>query len=38
VVVPDGTEIGVDPEADRARGFTVTPRGVVAVPKRYRFG
>jgi len=38
VVVPDGTEIGIDLEADRARGFTVTPRGVVAVPKSYRFG
>ncbi len=37
VVVPDGTEIGIDLEADRARGFTVTPRGVVAVPKSYRF-
>jgi glucose-1-phosphate adenylyltransferase len=38
VTIPDGTEIGVDPEADRARGFTVTARGVVAVPKAYRFG
>lgn len=38
VSIPDGTEIGVDLELDRARGFTVTPRGVVAVPKAYRFG
>lgn len=37
VEVPDGTEIGVDAEADRARGFTVTASGVTAVPKAYRF-
>jgi glucose-1-phosphate adenylyltransferase len=37
VEVPEGTKIGVDPEEDRARGFTVTPNGVVAVPKSYRF-
>ena len=37
VEVPAGTEIGVDAEADRARGFTVTANGVTAVPKSYRF-
>jgi glucose-1-phosphate adenylyltransferase len=37
VTVPPGTTIGVDPEQDRARGFTVMPSGVTAVPKRYRF-
>jgi glucose-1-phosphate adenylyltransferase len=37
VVVPEGTEIGLDLEADRARGFTVTPQGVVAIPKSYVF-
>jgi glucose-1-phosphate adenylyltransferase len=37
VVIPEGTSIGVDPDDDRARGFTVTDRGVVAVPKSYSF-
>jgi glucose-1-phosphate adenylyltransferase len=37
VAVPDGTRIGVDPEEDRARGLTVMPSGVVAVPKSFRF-
>lgn len=37
VVVPPGTTIGVDPEQDRARGLTVMPSGVTAVPKNYRF-
>jgi glucose-1-phosphate adenylyltransferase len=31
-VIPANTEIGYDPEADRKR-FTVTPRGIVVVPK-----
>lgn len=38
VDVPDGTQIGVNLDDDRARGFTVTASGVVAVPKGYRFG
>ncbi len=31
--VPDNTEIGYDAEADRARGFRVTPRGIVLVTR-----
>jgi glucose-1-phosphate adenylyltransferase len=30
-VIPDGMQIGVDPEADRARDFHVTDRGVTLV-------
>ncbi len=37
VRVPEGVEIGYDLETDRARGFTVTPGGVVVIPKGYRF-
>ena len=37
VVVPEGVEIGYDLEMDRTRGFTVTPGGVVVIPKGYRF-
>ena len=37
VRVPEGVEIGYDLDTDRARGFTVTPSGVVVVPKGYRF-
>jgi len=33
VVVPDGVSIGVDPEADRARGFVVSEGGVTALGK-----
>ncbi len=33
VVVRPGARLGVDPEQDRARGFTVTPAGVVVVGK-----
>ena len=32
--LPAGTEIGYSPEEDRRR-FTVTPRGIVVVPKGY---
>ncbi len=32
VAVPDGTNIGVDLDADRERGYTVTANGVVVVP------
>ncbi len=37
VSVREGTQIGVNLDDDRARGFKVTDRGVVAVPKGYRF-
>ncbi len=37
VIVPPGTKIGVNLEEDRARGFKVTEKGVVVVPKGYRF-
>jgi len=37
VVVPEGTQIGVNLDDDRARGFKVTDNGVVVVPKSYRF-
>jgi len=37
VHVPEGTQIGLNPDDDRARGFTVMDSGVVAVPKSYKF-
>ena len=33
VHIPPGTEIGFDPEHDRARGFTVSEGGVVVIAK-----
>lgn len=33
VVVPDGARVGVDPEEDRARGFTVSAEGVTVLGK-----
>lgn len=36
VSVPAGTQIGYNPEVDRAR-FTVSPEGIVVVPRGYRF-
>jgi glucose-1-phosphate adenylyltransferase len=33
VIIGDGVSLGVDPEADRARGLTLTPGGVVVVGK-----
>ena len=32
VVIPEGSCIGVDLEADRAAGYTVTESGIVVVP------
>ncbi len=37
VTIPAGTRIGLDPDEDRARGFTVTDSGVVVVPKSFTF-
>ena len=37
VCIPPGTTIGVDAEADAARGLTVSPGGVTVVPKGYCF-
>jgi glucose-1-phosphate adenylyltransferase len=36
VVIPDGTTIGYDHEADRRRGYTVTESGIVVVPRKDR--
>jgi len=33
VVVEDNARVGFDPEADRARGFTVTASGITVIPK-----
>jgi glucose-1-phosphate adenylyltransferase len=33
VKVPPGARIGVDPEEDRRRGFTVSPNGIVVIGK-----
>jgi glucose-1-phosphate adenylyltransferase len=33
VYIPPETEIGFDPELDRARGFTVTENGVTIIGK-----
>lgn len=33
VVVPERARIGLDPDHDRARGFTVTESGITVVPK-----
>jgi len=33
VIVPARARIGLDPEHDRARGFTVTESGITVVPK-----
>jgi glucose-1-phosphate adenylyltransferase len=32
-VIPPGTQIGFDPAFDRQRGFTISDRGLVVVPK-----
>lgn len=37
VYVPPGETIGYDREADQRRGFTISERGIVVVPKGYRF-
>ena len=37
VRIPSGTQIGLNHDDDRARGFTVTEQGVTVVPKSYSF-
>ncbi|UCH25872.1 MAG: glucose-1-phosphate adenylyltransferase [Trueperaceae bacterium] len=37
VSIPEGTHIGINLNEDRARGFTVSDNGIVAVPKSYSF-
>ncbi|MFH5803089.1 glucose-1-phosphate adenylyltransferase [Alienimonas sp. DA493] len=37
VTVPEGASVGVDPDADRARGFTVTEGGLTVLGKFDRF-
>lgn len=37
VVIPAGATVGIDHEADRARGFTVSEGGVVALGKKQKF-
>ena len=34
VVIPDGAVIGYDREDDLKKGYTVTPGGIVVVPRR----
>jgi glucose-1-phosphate adenylyltransferase len=34
VVIPDGSVIGYDLDADRAKGYTITESGIVVVPRR----
>ena len=34
VLIPDGTSIGYDLEADRSKGYTVTESGIVVVPRK----
>lgn len=34
VVIPDGSEIGYDHDADRKAGYTVTETGIVVVPRK----
>jgi glucose-1-phosphate adenylyltransferase len=36
VVIPDGTTIGYDLDADRAMGYTVTESGIVVVPRKFK--
>ncbi|MEA3242705.1 MAG: sugar phosphate nucleotidyltransferase, partial [Pseudomonadota bacterium] len=36
VVIPAGESVGVDPENDRQR-FTISEKGIVVIPKNYRF-
>jgi glucose-1-phosphate adenylyltransferase len=37
VLVPEGAQIGIDPEQDLQRGFKITESGIVVVPKGYKF-
>jgi glucose-1-phosphate adenylyltransferase len=37
VVVPPGAQVGVDHDEDRARGFQVSPSGIVVIGKGQQF-
>jgi glucose-1-phosphate adenylyltransferase len=34
VVIPDGSRIGYDLDADRSKGYTITESGIVVVPRK----
>ncbi|MCA9026360.1 MAG: glucose-1-phosphate adenylyltransferase [Planctomycetaceae bacterium] len=37
VVIPEGIEIGFDPDHDRERGFTITESGITVIGKQHAF-
>ncbi len=37
IIVPARTSIGVDPKWDRKQGFTISKKGIVIIPRKFRF-